>query len=237
MRQVVVVGGWGIPASPLCSLLPEGVEPVILDPTSMAARHGDLHAALAAVMETVPWGVPWLGWSLGGQVAMAARERFSDRVGGVITLCSTPCFLEAPGWPTGMAEAEFRGFREGVLADVEQTLGRFCALVSQGAPSPRTVRRELQAQDWPALTPDYERGLVNSLEWLAALDQRALWQQAGAWARHLFGARDALVNASVPGALGLAGERYHLAAEACHWPGTVPGVRDWISKTLESLTP
>lgn len=237
MSAVVVVGGWGVPASALRSLLPESVEPLILDPASMAARHGDLQAALAVVMETLPWGVPWLGWSLGGQVAMAARQRFADRVGGVITLCSTPCFLEAPDWPAGMAEAEFRGFREGVLTDVEQTLGRFCALVSQGSPSPRKVRRVLQAQEWPDLTPEYERGLVNSLEWLAVLDQRALWQQAGAWARHLFGARDALVSASVPQALGLGDERYHLAAEACHWPGTVPGVRDWISETLEQLTP
>lgn len=236
MTRAVVVGGWGIPAEALRPLLPTEMEPVLLEPARMAIGHQDLESALDAVMARVPSGVPWLGWSLGGQVAMAARERFPGKVSGVVTLCSTPRFLEGPDWPVGMADADFRGFREGLRLDVEQTLGRFCALVSQGSSSPRQVRRELQALDWPDLTPDYRQGLSGSLEWLARLDQRALWQQAGAWARHLFCGRDALVSAAVPDMLGLSVERGHLAPEACHWPASATGVTDWINGALEQVT-
>ena len=166
----------------------------------MAAGHSDSRSALDAAMGCVPSGTPWLGWSLGGQLAMAAREHFPEQVGGVITLCSSPCFREAPGWPIGMAGSDFQGFREGMLTDVEQTLGRFCALVSQGSSSPRQVRRELQGLDWPELTGDYKQGLVNSLEWLAQLDQRQSWQEAGPGALHLFCERDALVSGGGAGA-------------------------------------
>lgn len=237
MTPVVVVGGWGIPAEALRPLLPAGVEPVMLEPARMAIGHQDLESALDAVMARVPSGVPWLGWSLGGQVAMAARERFPGKVSGVVTLCSTPRFLEGSDWSVGMADADFRGFREGMRVDVEQTLGRFCALVSQGSASPRQVRRELQALDWPELTLDYRQGLSDSLEWLARLDQRALWQQAGAWAQHLFCGRDALVSGAVPETLGLAGERCHLAAESCHWPASAAGATDWISGAMEQVAP
>ncbi|PAU78749.1 hypothetical protein CK501_13780 [Halovibrio salipaludis] len=235
MTGVVVVGGWGIPAAALRPLLPEGAAPVMLEPARMAVGHQDLESALDAVMARVPAGVPWLGWSLGGQVAMAARERFPGQVNGVVTLCSTPRFLEAPDWPVGMGDADFRGFREGMLTDVEQTLGRFCALVSQGSTSPRQVRRELQALEWPELTVEYRQGLSSSLEWLAQLDQRESWQQAGGWAQHLFCGRDALVSGAVPEALGLAGERCHLVAEGCHWPATAAGVTDWINRAIKQV--
>ncbi|MYL25465.1 MULTISPECIES: hypothetical protein [Halomonadaceae] len=237
MTRAVVVGGWGIPAEALRPLLPAEVEPVLLEPARMAIGHQDLESALDAVMARVPSGVPWLGWSLGGQVAMAARERFPGTVSGVVTLCSTPRFLEGSDWSVGMADADFRGFREGMRVDVEQTLGRFCALVSQGSASPRQVRRELQALDWPELTLDYRQGLSDSLEWLARLDQRALWQQAGAWAQHLFCGRDALVSGAVPEALGLVGERCHLAAESCHWPASAAGATDWISGAMKQVAP
>lgn len=202
----------------------------------MAAGHSNPGSALEAVMGGVPSGTPWLGWSLGGQLAMAAREHYPEQVEGVVTLCATPCFLEAPGWRVGMAHADFRGLREGLLTNVEQTLGRFCALVSQGSPSPRQVRRELKELDWPELTGDYKQGLVNSLEWLAQLDQRQSWQQAGPRAQHLFCERDALVSAEVAQALDLAGSRYRVVADAGHWPGTVPGLTEWISAALEQVT-
>ena len=236
MTKAVVVGGWGIPAEALRPLLPAGVEPVMLEPARMAVGHHGLGSALDAVMARVPSGVPWLGWSLGGQVAMTARERFPGKVSGVVTLCSTPRFLEGPDWSVGMADADFRGFREGLWVDVEQTLGRFCTLVSQGSASPRQVRRELQALAWPDLTADYQQGLANSLAWLAELDQRDVWHKAGPGARHLFCGHDALVSAAVPEALALTGERFHMAVEACHWPASAGGVTDWISGALEQVT-
>ncbi|MGM0451171.1 MAG: alpha/beta fold hydrolase [Pseudomonadota bacterium] len=233
---MVVVGGWGVPVEALNTLLPKGVETTALAPARMAAANGALTDALDAVIDEVPEGALWLGWSLGGQVAMAAQERFPDRVGGVLTLCSTPCFVAAPDWPAGMAPADFNGFREGLAGDPGATLRRFCSLVSQGSTAPRAVRRELQALEWPEVDTDRLRGLAGSLEWLATLDQRDGWRspRGGAW--HLFGARDALVDADTPRALGLASERFSVVPDAGHWPVAMPGVADWISDTLERVT-
>lgn len=234
---MVVVGGWGVPVEALNPLLPQGVEAVALEPARMAAANGDLSAALDSVMDELPEGVPWLGWSLGGQVAMAAQQRFPDRVGSVLTLCSTPCFVAAPDWPAGMAPSDFSGFRDGLAADAGGTLRRFCSLVSQGSASPRAVQRALQALDWPETGETRLRGLKASLEWLAELDQRALWRSPPGEARHQFGARDALVDAETPGALGLAPERFSVVPGAGHWPVAMAGVEEWISATLERVTP
>lgn len=237
MTTLVVVGGWGIPTDALASILPEGMEPLYLEPARMAMDHATLASALEAVIGETPRGACWLGWSLGGQVAMAAQQRFPEHVSSVVTLCSTPRFLEAPDWPAGMTAGDFEGFRDGLAADAEQALGRFCALVSQGSPSPRQVRREIQGLAWPDLSPARLRGHVQSLEWLAALDQRELWLAPEVHAHHLFGARDALVNARTPEVLGLAPERYSVFEDACHWPGTIPDVAGWIGEALEQVTP
>lgn len=237
MTAVVVVGGWGIPAKALEPLLPGGVEAVVLEPAWMAVAHSALSEALDAVIDEVPQGAPWMGWSLGGQVAMAAQQRFPERVGSVLTLCSTPCFVAAPDWPAGMTPSAFSGFRDGLAADTRGTLRRFCSLVSQGSTSPRAVHRELQALDWPEAGNDRSRGLAASLEWLAMLDQRAYWRSPEGEARHLFGARDALVDAATPGALALAPERFSVAPDAGHWPVAMAGAADWIGETSGRAIP
>ncbi len=232
MTSMVVVGGWGVPAAALDPLLPQGIETVALEPQSLAAANGELTDALDAVIEDVPDGAFWLGWSLGGQIAMAAQQRFPERVGRVLTLCSTPCFVAAADWSAGMKASTFQGFRNGLAADPDGTLRRFCSLVSQGSASPRAVQRELRALGWPEVSGDQRRGLAASLEWLGQLDQRSYWRSPSGVARHLFGAGDALVDAATPRVLGLAPERFSVVPDAGHWPAGMPGVTDWISETL-----
>ena len=232
---MIVVGGWGVPVEALDPVLPEGVETIVLEPERMAAANGDLTRALDVIIDEVPDGSLWLGWSLGGQIAMAAQQRFPERVGGVLTLCSTPCFVAAPDWPVGMSASAFDGFRDGLRADPDGTLRRFCGLVSQGSASPRSVQRALRGLDWPSIGDEQYRGLAASLDWLGQLDQRACWHAPAGAAWHLFGAGDAVVDAGTPRLLGLAPERFSVVPGAGHWPASMPGVKGWISKTLKRV--
>lgn len=218
-------------------LLPAGTTTMVLEPARMAAANGDLNDALDAAMEVVPEGASWLGWSLGGQVALAAQQRYPERVGGVLTLCSTPCFVAAPGWPAGMDPSTFDAFRNGLAADPDKMLRQFCGLVAQGSASPWAVQRELQALDWPGTGHDQLRGLAASLEWLGGLDQRAYWRAPAGEARHLFGAGDALVDPDTPRAMGLASERFAVAANMGHWPMGGTTATAWIREALERVSP
>src|SRR5690606_22901316 len=56
------------------------------------------------VLDAAPASAAWLGWSLGGTVAMAAAMLEPDRIGKLITVTSTPRFVAGDDWPHAVQE-------------------------------------------------------------------------------------------------------------------------------------
>src|SRR5690606_40237197 len=67
----------------------------------------DLEDAVARIADRVPRAI-WLGWSLGGLVALHAALDRPAQVRGLAMLCATPRFVAAPDWPHAMPAETLR---------------------------------------------------------------------------------------------------------------------------------
>lgn len=223
---VVLISGWGQPVAWIRPVLPDGIGPVTAWSLS-AFRAGSPGDWLEQALEQAPEKAVWVGWSLGGQLAMAAAEKAPERVAGVVTLCTTPCFVASDDWPYGRPEEDFAAFAQRCDRQPEATLRRFALLQSRGDAHEDRARREGPAslaarKGVEEVTADVAvtaQKLSDTLQWLRTTDQRPLWRQTLPQPRlHLFGERDPLVDPETPRALGLAQDQWHCLPGLAHWP-------------------
>lgn len=190
-RTLVLIHGWAFSRQvwqPLVSAL--GDLPVVrVD----LPGHGDgpdgglladVRAAAKAVRQQLPDGIRepvWVGWSLGGLVALALAEQWRGPQ-RLALLCSTPRFAVGPGWPFALAASELAGFADELARDRRVLERRFAALCAHGARAPAALRRQLLSV--MADTPATDRGLRAGLAALAQTDLRAVWGKLDAplWA-------------------------------------------------------
>ena len=214
---VVLVSGWSMPVTLLDGVIGAGAEVHTLVPGEPALspeqQPGDW---LARVLPALPEPALWVGWSLGGQLAMEVARHWPQRVAAVVTIASTPCFVAAPDWPVGMPEARFGAFRDQLCSSASATVAHFQKLMVQGDERLREVRRALRAH--PAGSGLDGSTLATTLQWLGELDQRRLWRESPVPAWHLYGGRDPLVSAQTPWSLGLDRQRWQMIEGMAHWP-------------------
>jgi len=151
---------------------------------------------VAAVAARVP-AAPWLGWSLGGLVALQAAAMRPDAVTALVMLGASPRFVRAtdPGddWRHGMSAEIFRDFARGLREDYRGTLDRFIALEAFGSDDARgelrTLRAEVFARGEPA-----GHVLADGLELLEAADLRDALPRLRLPTLWIAGRRDRLVD-------------------------------------------
>jgi len=218
---VVVVAGWGVPASlvePVFDGWPAPVVPVSLD--TMASDPGtDPCRWLDGLRPALPDRALWVGWSLGGQLAMEMARCYPAYVAGVVTLCSAPSFVARPGWPEGMPDGRMQAFRRSLEADPVKQWRRFLRMQVLGDVDERQALRQLM--------PLLEAGprislavLSATLEWLEQLDGREFWNRCWLPRLHLVGDRDSVCRWRGAG-LNEAPEdaRPRVLPGMAHWPG------------------
>src|SRR5688572_15138866 len=84
---------------------------VSFDPADCARR----------LVERVP-GAMWVGWSLGGLVALHAALEFPAQVRSLALIASNPCFVLGEDWTLGVAHEVFTQFATGLRTDWRRTL-------------------------------------------------------------------------------------------------------------------
>jgi pimeloyl-[acyl-carrier protein] methyl ester esterase len=165
-------GHGGSPGQPLWS------------PASFAAeRLGDFPAAT------------WLGWSLGGQVALEAALQAPDQVERLVLLSVNPSFTARPGWPQAMATSVFDKFQRSCRRDAAATVEQFLGLQALRSAHAREVMGELRERHAAAPFPE-QASLMRGLHWLAEADYRAALPRISTPALWLAGERDALAPAA-----------------------------------------
>ena len=105
-----------------------------------------LESAADAVAACVPERALWLGWSLGGLVALHAAATRPARVRGLVMLAASPRFVRGEDWPAGMDPSVFRGFASELGRDYRGTLDRFLMLEAQGSDHVREELRLLRTE-------------------------------------------------------------------------------------------
>jgi malonyl-CoA O-methyltransferase len=216
-QDLVLLHGWGCDREvwrPMLSRLRPWANITLLDipgvaPGSQSATTPELSAALEKVLQCCPPRAVFVGWSLGGQLAVELAVLAPERVTAVVTLCSNPRFVTTADWP-GMDPEVFAQFRARVAADPVAALQRFDSLMVAGSAQSRQLLRQMRAlrQLRGSLHgecisgPLMASGSLAGLDWLEALDQRMLLGAVAQPRLHLFAQGDNLVPWQVGESLG-----------------------------------
>jgi pimeloyl-[acyl-carrier protein] methyl ester esterase len=226
--DVVLLHGWGLHGGvwqALAEDLSAAFRVHVLDlPGHGRSRDMSLQpyalAALAdAVAARVPRGAHWIGWSLGGQIALTAAQRHADAVGKLVLIGTTPRFARAPDWPDAITAATLDIFAAGLARDYRTTLLRFLSLQIGDAEHGRETLRHLRTELFRHGDPDAD-ALHAGLNILKQSDLRDGLSAVTAPVLVLHGGRDTLAPPAAGRALaaGLAHARLEIIETAGHAP-------------------
>lgn len=160
----------------------------------------------------------WIGWSLGGLLAIHAAIHTPQAVRGLVSIAGSPRFVVGPNWKTGVELSVFEQFGADLNADYRSTLERFLALEMHGDENAlaglRGLRTQLFERGEPALSA-LAAGL-QILEHADLRDQLARIRCPNVW---IGGRRDRLVpSAALAWSAQAATGRYCLIDKAGHAP-------------------
>lgn len=223
---LVLIHGWGMHSGawqPLLPALADRFELHCVDlPGHGRSPPGEADSGLqswaSAVAGTVPPGSAWLGWSLGGQVALAAALAGSD-IHRLVLVATTPRFVSGTGWACAMAPDVFAQFARELASNHRRAVRNFLSLQLRGDRRAMALlpvlRRILEAER----APD-PRSLALGLEILAATDLRDRLDTLSLPVLVIAGERDRLTPPAAARALaeGLPAGRFELLQEAAHAP-------------------
>jgi pimeloyl-[acyl-carrier protein] methyl ester esterase len=203
---LVLIHGWGMnPAvwSALPDNLAAGHERVPLAlpghagaASARAPKSTTLPDWADACLAQAPEQAIWLGWSLGGLVALQAARQAPKRVRALILIGCTPRFTQAVDWQVAMAQETFDQFHSALLADQKATQQRFLTLQARGSDQAPQLLKQLRQtlKTAPAADPE---ALRVGLELLRDEDLRGPLPDIRQPTLWLFGERDTLVPAKV----------------------------------------
>lgn len=146
-----------------------------------------------AVRAVVPPQACWIGWSLGGLVALQAAATQPGAVLHLTMLCASPRFVRAPDWMHGVSPEVFEGFAAGLRDDPAGTLDRFIALEAVGSPHVRDDIRLLRQAVAERGHPSAQV-LAEGLQLLKTADLRPMLAELSMPSLWLAGRRDRLVH-------------------------------------------
>lgn len=126
---------------------------------------------LEAVLAAAPERAMWLGWSLGGMLALAAAAHAPARVEKLVLVAASPKFTASGDWPHAVERPVWNTFINDFFLDPEPAVERFLKLQAVGAESPAAVSRKLAAGR-AAGGPGALDKLTAGLALLGALDLR-----------------------------------------------------------------
>lgn len=196
---LVLLHGWGASSAvwqPVLPLLREHFRITLIDlpgfGRSQAVAADTLAEWQALVLAVAPPQAIWMGWSLGGLLALHVAHQAPARVTALALVAANPCFVQRQDWASAMPEARFSQFRSQFDSDPEQAVGRFIALQCLGSVSMRSDVRFLQEQARQH-GAGLEPALLAGLELLAGQDARSEFAGVEPPVLALLGGQDQLV--------------------------------------------
>lgn len=224
---LVLLHGWAMHAgifAPLVSRLERDFTLHLVDlPGHGRSRDAGLPLTLAgaaaAVADVVPERALWLGWSLGGLVALQAAATMPTRLRGLVMVAASPRFVRFDDWPQGMETAVFRTFAGELQRDYRGTLDRFLMLEAQGSEKMRDELRLLRAEAFAHGEPP-TAALCDGLALLEDTDLRRVLSTLAMPSLWIAGRRDRLVSpAAMQAAAAMApGASFHQVSSGGHAP-------------------
>jgi len=174
-------------------------------------------AALAEEASHIPKGT-WLGWSMGGLLALNLALKQPQQVDALVMLCATPCFVTREHWPHGTDVQVLEQFANNLQLDIKQTIQTFLALEVMGVDDERSQLKVLKEKVFERPLPS-KQALTAGLTLLRQVDlssQLKNFQIPSLW---ISGRRDRLVlPAAMQQAAELCGGEYYMLRGSGHAP-------------------
>ncbi len=175
------------------------------------------HACAVAIAAATPPAI-WLGWSMGGLIALTAALDLPQQVRGLAMLCATPKFVRDVSWPHGSDGALVHQLASDLEMDYRATLDRFLALETLGSADPHAELRHLRQLVFARGEPDL-RILQEGIHLLETSDLRSDLSHLTVPSAWIAGRRDRLVP---PPAMAWSASQcdgdYHEIPQAGHAP-------------------
>ena len=154
----------------------------------------DLIDLAKACIDQAPSNAIWVGWSLGGMIAMQAalllNEGVSDKqIHALQIINSTPKFVQSDDWPSGVDITIFEKFSADLAADYQSTLATFLLLQAGANKGARTQARNAHKAIAQYKDPS-ESVLMNGIACLAECDLRTQLQEIKQVTQVVFGTLD-----------------------------------------------
>ena len=196
--DLVMLHGWGLHAGiwvPLMEHLATRFRMHLVDLPgyghSAPVDNFTLDDVCEVLAQELPEQAHWLGWSLGGLIALGFAARYPERVERLLMVASNPRFVATDTEHPGMAPDVLATFARELETDYGATLTRFLSLVARGAPDTsvlRVLRRAMAAAPVPNVS-----ALRGGLALLRDTDLRAQLPHLTMPVTWLAGVRDTLV--------------------------------------------
>ncbi len=151
----------------------------------------DLATTTQAVINSAPKGAIWLGWSLGGMVALSAAAG-GAHISKLILTAATPKFCRSGDWHAAIGLNVLEQFGDALRQNYKLALLRFLALQARGSDHSRDEIRTLRKALFIHGEPDV-RALAAGLESLQYEDLRPTAGKISQPVLVINGLRDTLV--------------------------------------------
>ncbi len=201
--DVVLVHGWGLHGGiwgDLPARLATHHRVSVVDLPGHGRSRGvsgsdDLPRLAQQVAQALPASATWVGWSLGGLVALRVALQFPAQVTRLVLVASTPRFVQAPDWRAAMPPEMLTQFAEELAQDYRATLQRFLSLQMGMDAAGRALLKTLRHEMFRHGEPD-AAALIAGLTILRDTDLRASLPQITCPSLIIHGGHDRLASAS-----------------------------------------
>lgn len=147
---IVLIHGWGVHTAafqPLTALLADRFRCFLVDLPGYGLNQQNstpyqVNQLAQAIAQHTPPAI-WLGWSMGGLVALHAALTL-PQVRHLVMLAASPSFVRRPTWPNAVDARLLQQFATELRQDQSKTMAHFFALITLGSSHQRQERAMLQ---------------------------------------------------------------------------------------------
>ncbi len=199
-QTLVFIHGWGVNSAIWQPLIPELSKKYQVITIDLPGFGMNQHIQLSEysidniaklIVKSIGITADYIGWSLGGLVATHIALNYSEYINSLITVASSPCFVEQAHWPAIKPEI-LKSFHQQLAQNPEQTIKGFLKIQAMGSPN---VRQDIKQINTLVMQYDMpsKQTLSDSLVLLETSDYRQSLNQITLPFLRLYGRLDGLV--------------------------------------------